>query len=1566
MFAASDVNSTTYAYGTDAGELQITKDGGANWTDLNSANAVPSRTVTGLAFDPTNPNVLYVSLSGFDEGTPNQPGHLFRTTNALAAIPQWFDVSPPVDIPNNTVVVDPGNSATVYVGVDLGVWKSTDSGTTWTHMGPASGMPNVAVFELKANHTTDRLVAFTHGRGAFATLLSSSSGGLNGADLSIGMKAAPNPVVFGSNLTYTINVTNNGPLVATNAVVTQSLPNGAAFISATSSQGTCTQAGGTMACKLGNLSGGLSATIIVTVKPAALGTIYSTATASSDTSDSNPFNNAVTVATLVSPITADLAISVVDSPDPVLVGGFLTYTLSVANNGPSTATGVFATNILPPSVSFVSAVLSQGSFANTSGTIICNFGTLASGSSATATLTVVPNTSGIITNTARVINTNTNQVDPISGNNSTIVTTTVSPSADLAVTIVDSPNHVLVRSNFTYLVTVANHGPSDATGVVLNDTLPGNIIIVTNFVSQGAVSFANGVMTCNFGTLASGATATLTVVATAPNTAATLVSTATVSANQIDPNSANNSFTVRTIVSLPVVIIVPAGAMLTSENIVTNGAIDPGETVTIKFGLQNSGNIPTTNLVATLLTTGGVSSPSGPQSYGVLLPGGFPASTNFTFTATGTNGGVIVATLQLMDGTKNLGTVSFSFGLPNITTFSNPGFITIPDSGSASPYPSTIFVSGVTGLISKVSVTLSNMNHTFPDDIDTLLVHPTGRKTILMSDAGGPNALVNTTVTFDQTASAPVPDEGQIVSTSYRPADYESGDSFINAPVGPYSASLTPFNGSDPNGTWSLYVVDDTEGDSGNIADGWSLSLTTISPVNQIADLSVSSSASPAPVLAGDNLVYTFTVNNAGPNPASNVALTNVLPSGVDFISITNSQGNILFSGAVNICNLGSLAVGSSATVVLTVSPRAAGTVNSTVTVGASEVDLNLSNNSATLASSVNLPVADLSVTLSCLPATGIIGSNLTYSITVTNQGPNNALNVIVTDPLPAGTGFVSANSSFGNPIYASGTVTCNLGSLASGSGATISIIVTANSVGSFTNTVTASTASNDGDVSNNSATTVTVVSYPAPIIVAAGSRLTSESFSPPNATIDSGETVTLAFTLANVGSASTTNLSAHLLTSGGVTSVVGGTQSYGSLNPGGSASRKFIFTAAGPNDGTIIVTLALTDGGNSLGNVTFNFSLPNTVSFTNSGAITIPESGPATPYPSSINVSGLSGLVGKATVRLNQINHGFPDDIDIMLVGPGGQKLTLISDAGGAHRLQNVTLTFDDNAASALPDSDQIVSGTFIPTDYEPGDSFPGLFGEHPDTVLALYNGSDPNGVWSLYVVDDTPGDAGNIAGGWSLTLTTVHPVNPAADLSLEMLAREAMYVENYLVCNLNVVNHGPDAATNVILSATLPTGANLISVSSSQGSYNNASGKVNWSLGNIDAGASALATIVLQPTLLGIMQTSASVTSDAIDLFPNDNASVISTTVLDPAGVSLTASYINTNGTLRIILLGQPGQDYAIQSSTNLTSWISVSTNTAAGNGTVIYTEASITNPTRKFYRAIRLPQITPVPRD
>ena len=127
--------------------------------------------------------------------------------------------------------------------------------------------------------------------------------------------------------------------------------------------------------------------------------------------------------------------------------------------------------------------------------------------------------------------------------------------------------------------------------------------------------------------------------------------------------------------------------------------------------------------------------------------------------------------------------------------------------------------------------------------------------------------------------------------------------------------------------------------------------------------------------------------------------------------------------------------------------------------------------------------------------------------------------------------------------------------------------------------------------------------------------------------------------------------------------------------------------------------------------------------------------------------------------MSLNNITHTFPDDIDVLLVGPTGANAIIMSDAGGSADATNVTLVFDDAAASPLPDLSALSSGTFQPTNHPPADTFPSPAPTPSGaTALSVFNGTSPNGVWRLFVRDDALGDFGSIAGGWCLTITRVN----------------------------------------------------------------------------------------------------------------------------------------------------------------------------------------------------------------
>jgi hypothetical protein len=158
-----------------------------------------------------------------------------------------------------------------------------------------------------------------------------------------------------------------------------------------------------------------------------------------------------------------------------------------------------------------------------------------------------------------------------------------------------------------------------------------------------------------------------------------------------------------------------------------------------------------------------------------------------------------------------------------------------------------------------------------------------------------------------------------------------------------------------------------------------------------------------------------------------------------------------------------------------------------------------------------------------------------------------------------------------------------------------------------------------------------------------------------------------------------------------------------------------------------------------------------STITFSNTGAITIPASGTAA---SDIAVTGFSGGITNLMVELKGLNTTTPDDIEISVVGPAGEKLILMSDVGGDHDVIETTLAFSDTGVRLQADN-FISSGTFQPADFNPEDanlSDPAPAGT--STLLSIFSGKDPNGTWSLEV-DNAGPDVASLSGGWALILT-------------------------------------------------------------------------------------------------------------------------------------------------------------------------------------------------------------------
>jgi uncharacterized repeat protein (TIGR01451 family) len=236
------------------------------------------------------------------------------------------------------------------------------------------------------------------------------------ADVSMAVTDAPDPVPAGGILTYTIETLNAGPASAAQVTVTDLLPAGLTFLSATPSQGTCTEEEGLVTCTLGGLAPAAAATIVLDVIAESPGTVVNEVHGSALEPDPDASDNVAVASTTVDPSTdlADLAVNVVDEPDPVKRGEILTYTVEAGNAGTSDATEVRLEQVLPGGVKVESITPSQGTCGLEAGTVVCELGTLSSGTSAAVVVEVTPKRSRVLLTSASV---SAAEQDPDPGDN---------------------------------------------------------------------------------------------------------------------------------------------------------------------------------------------------------------------------------------------------------------------------------------------------------------------------------------------------------------------------------------------------------------------------------------------------------------------------------------------------------------------------------------------------------------------------------------------------------------------------------------------------------------------------------------------------------------------------------------------------------------------------------------------------------------------------------------------------------------------------------------------------------------------------------------------------------------------------------------------------------------------------------------------------------------------------------------------------------------------------------------------------------------------------------------------
>ena len=952
------------------------------------------------------------------------------------------------------------------------------------------------------------------------------------ADLSLSKTVDdPRPNV-GEVVTFTLTVRDKGPSTATDVVATDLLPAGLTFVSDTPSQGNYDSTTGVWT--VGTVGTTTPQTLLIQARVVSPDPQTNTASVTADQSDPNPNNN--TDNAVVTPQQADLAVTkTVDNPTPN-VGDTVTFTVTLADNGPDPATNVTLFDLLPAGLSLLGATPSQGTYDSGSG--VWTVGTVDPAVAEQLILTALVVSPNAQTNTATV--SHSDQFDPDPTNNQGSATETPQ-QADLALVKTINRLQPNVGDTIVFTVTLTNNGPNIATDVQVNDPLPSGLAFVSAIPSLGTYDSTTGLWTV--GTVSPGAPQTLQLEATiiSPNPQ---LNTATIShSDQFDPNPGNNSASATA---------TPLVADLQVSKTVSNPTPNVGDVITYTITLKDNGPDPATTVTVNDQLPAGVSfvsadpsegtydnttgvwtvgtvNPGDPQTLTIMAlvvspnPEANTASVGHSDVfdpnpannsnsasvnpqeadlalsktvdvATPNVGDTITYTLTLTDtGPSDATNVAVTDPLPGGLTFvsdtpsqgnydSTTGVWTVGTVTTLTPQTLLIQARVVSPGAATNTATISHADQFDPDpanDAASATVTPQQADLALAKVVSNPTPNVGDLITFTVTLNNFGPNVATgvliddqlpagltLVSSAPSQGSYDSTPAVWDAgtvdTAGPAFLRLTARvvgTGAELN-TATVGHSDQFDPDPGNNSAS---ALAT----PQQADLVVSKAASdPTPAL-NEIITYTARVFNAGPDDATNVQLTDTFPAGVMVLSGSTPNGT--YNNGV--WDVGTVANGTFATLTITAQVTAAGVQTNSITVSHSDqFDPNLANNTGT--TSIQPQSADVAIGKSVNDPTPNVGDTVTFTLTVFNTGPDNATAVSVSDPLPAGLGFVSADQ----PTYDPTTGTWTVGTVAAGGTAVLHVQAVVMTAGTFNNVATVSNPNQfDPDPGNNTDSSVGV-----------------------------------------------------------------------------------------------------------------------------------------------------------------------------------------------------------------------------------------------------------------------------------------------------------------------------------------------------------------------------------------------------------------------------------------------------------------------------------------------------------
>jgi uncharacterized repeat protein (TIGR01451 family) len=1343
------------------------------------------------------------------------------------------------------------------------------------------------------------------------------------ADLAV-TKAVSNPRPnVGDTITYTVSLTNNGPNNATNVTVTDQLPAGLTFVSSSAGAAYDSTTG---LWTVGNLANGAIAVLTITAIVSSPQAILNVASIShADQFDPDTNNNSASI--LETPQQADLAVSkTVDNPTPN-VGAIITYTITLVDNGPDPATGITVQDNLPAGVTFLSSTASQGSYdPNTGVWTVGDITALTIGTPKVLTITGQVTSLNVQPNTATI--THADQFDPNLANNT--ATSPISPQqADVSVSKIVNDPTPNVGEVVTFTLTIRDNGPSVATNVLATDLLPAGLIFVSATPSQGTYNSGTGVWTV--GTVDTTTPQTLQIQAQV-NSPNVQTNTASVTADQPDPNPNNN---------MDNATVTPQQADLSLGKVVDNPTPNVGDTVTFTVTLADNGPNPATNVVVndplpagltlisatpsqgtysggvwtvgtvnptlaqTLTITAQVVSPSAQTNIASITHSDQfdPDPTNNQSSATETPqqadlsvkkvvdrftpnvGDPIVYTVTLTNnGPNNATNVQLNDLLPTGVTFA----FSTPSQGTYDPATGVWDVGTVAngamailqihGQLVSPNPQLNVVDITQSDQFDPNLGNNTSSALITPQQAD---------LQVSKTVSNPTPNVGDIITYT-----------IVLANNGPNSATTVTLNDQLPSdvsfvsSTPSVGTYDPTTGvwTVGTVDPGTPQTLTitaqVISPVTEVntasvghsdvfdpnpannsasafinpqeADLALFKSVDNATPNVGDTITYTLTLADTGPSAATNVEVTDLLPAGLNFVGATPSQGT--YNSTTGVWTVGTVTVATPQT--LTIMALVTGPnpeTNSADITHSDQFDPNTNNNMGS--ATITPQQADLAVSKSVDNATPNVGDTVTFTINVTDIGPNIATNVSVNDLLPAGLTFVAAAPSQGTYDNVSGVWT--VGTVDTAAPAQLLLRATVSSPQPQTNTAAIGHSDQfDPEPLNNQAD-ATVTPQQSDLVV-------GKSVSNPTPNV--GDTITFTVTVANDGPNIATNVTLQdilppqvsfqsSLASQGSYDSTTNTWTVGSVGVGATQTLTITVLVTSPNPQANTASISHSD----------QFD-PDTANNSDTASID--------PLQADLLltkfVNDPTPNVGDTVnFTINLTNNGPSSATNVMVTDPLPAGLTFVSATPSVGSYDALTGIWTVGTIASGTQTLQIMATVVSPT-------------AETNTATATAREFDP--------------DPGNNSAS-----ATVTPQQ--ADLQVQKTVDQSQpSVGDVITYDIKVKNAGPDDATAVQLTDSLPSGLAFVSATPTLGSYDPVTGL--WDLGIL--ANNVVADLQIQARVVSSQaQTNTAAVSHA-DQFDPDTANNSASATIGPldADIALmkqvnpTSAFVGTDVTYTFVL--------------------------------------------------------------